>query len=740
MKKTSYLETDLSDLVSQADKAKKPYLEANCDHAIATLVHEKENVIKAFNLYNGHRDPLEYEYLQKNYGIGMPMQLQFTPLLRGHFNALLGQQLTDPLRFKITCASTRAADYIRSEQADALLQNVIDSARTRLEALLKDPSEKQNAEAWEKYLAELQANSQETFRSQLEIEAQDLVTDYTHQDNFKLIANDQLRDLLVCGESYYRAYVQEAGHEPVYMYVHPQDLFYQPSPLSRQIKDAACVVHRQRYTRQQILNQYGYQLTKAQQESILAGKTAADLNYVSIHHGSKLDSAHLNSAAIQDTLMVYHVEWLANNRVEIDEDMNADLSVVESSQAKKITYRYRLDRYETTRIGEDIYVDSGPSRFVSREIDCPYKSALTYNGFCFQQWNNLPYSLILATKSLQDKYDLLDYFENNLVASSGTRGIRVHVPSIPTFLGTSPEERMMKHLAYLKQGVDLVDDTDNSNRPFAHYGEYNLSLDSSVGLLSQMKEQVKETMSSITGVNRQMLAAITNQDLVSTTERAITQSTLITKPIFTVHRELMQAALTDLLNCNRLAFPEGKQGMLPSGNGQRPYQVSASTFQLSDYRIHLTDGAVEQAHLETIRQLGFEFVKAQTISPELAIDFVTVESLTEISIKVKRALEQGNDQALQQAKQQISELEKQLKQLSTQVDAQAQAKLQVQAKDQQIRTSKVEGEQELQQQKLLQQKQYQQAVLQDKRERTKLEREQLLFPESSAEPRNNWYN
>jgi hypothetical protein len=40
----------------------------------------------------------------------------------------------------------------------------------------------------------------------------------------------------------------------------------------------------------------------------------------------------------------------------------------------------------------------------------------------FNDKNGQPFSLIQATMGLQDKYDLLQYYRDNLIATSGTIG------------------------------------------------------------------------------------------------------------------------------------------------------------------------------------------------------------------------------------------------------------------------------------------------------------------------------
>lgn len=52
------------------------------NEAIAELVYNKYELQKAYNYYNGKRDPEQFRYLEENFGIGSPTSVEFTPLLK----------------------------------------------------------------------------------------------------------------------------------------------------------------------------------------------------------------------------------------------------------------------------------------------------------------------------------------------------------------------------------------------------------------------------------------------------------------------------------------------------------------------------------------------------------------------------------------------------------------------------------------------------------------------------------
>jgi hypothetical protein len=94
-----------------------------------------------------------------------------------------------------------------------------------------------------------------------------------------------------------------------------------------------------------------------------------------------------------------------------------------------------MQRYKGIRIGEDIYIPIGLDEEVIRSKDNPSYCGLSINGVRFLNRNSKPYSLILSCASLQDKYDILLFYRDRLIANSGNTGDYVDISLLPTFLG-----------------------------------------------------------------------------------------------------------------------------------------------------------------------------------------------------------------------------------------------------------------------------------------------------------------
>ena len=76
--------------------------------------------------------------------------------------------------------------------------------------------------------------------------------------------------------------------------------------------------------------------------------------------------------------------------------------------------------------------------------------------YSFLDKNGEPNSMILKTLDLQDRYDLLVFYRDNLIANSGSKGDWIDVSLLPVFLGSDTPERLQKWLAYKKARYCII--------------------------------------------------------------------------------------------------------------------------------------------------------------------------------------------------------------------------------------------------------------------------------------------
>ena len=651
---------------------KKEELVEKTDLAIAELVYDKEKLKKAYNYYNCKRDKEQFKYLEENFGIGQPTSVEFIPLIRKHVDALVGEYLDVPILPKISCKDSKTINNIFREkqlkiasECYNLLQNNLKNNLLRILGS-KDMVDLNIKEQLDKLIEDINEN----FISEYEIAAQNVVEYIIQSRNIDLTT--KLRqlfvDLLVTGYTFYKVLPSSSGSNIQIECLNPLDVFPDLNYESPYINQSYRIVVRKYLTRNEILNEYGKDLSKEDKskledlwsESIentgsyfvrtysKEGTPATD----GIRAGEEVAVTHdKNIWYKRDLIPVYEVEW-----IETDKDLTEQ-------------------RYSTIRIGSEIYILKGLDNNIVRTKDDPKKATLSVNGVWFNNRGKEPYSMVINCMVLQDKYDVLHFYRDNLIASSGTVGDFINIPTLPVVLGDSLAERLMKWKAYKKEGFALVDTSQEGQLNTGQaplntlYNGYDDTIKvQAVQAIQLAIDSIEQTASSITGVFRERLNGIQQRDAVSNVQTGINNSFTITKQWHHQMDLVTREILLDSLNCAKIVYSKGLTGTLILGKLQKTFTALPKYFTVSDHDIHLITSSEVIKEMEQIKTLMPDFIKAGVVGPEILMDIITAKGLTQMKSEVKKSIKKQKEEnnQIQQLTQQVEELQNQLQQAQQQ--------------------------------------------------------------------------
>ena len=651
--------------------------------AINELVYDKEALRKAYNYYNCKRDKEQFKYLEENYGIGQPTAVEFIPLIRKHVDALVGEYLNVPILPKVSCKDTETINNIFRErqlkistECYNLLQNNLKNNLLRILGS-KDMQDLNIKEQLDKLIEDINEN----FISEYEIAGQNIVEYIIQSRNIDLSTKlkQLFVDLLVTGYTFYRVHPSTSGHNIQIECLNPLNVFPDLNYDSPYINESYRIVVRKFLTRNQILSKYGNFLSKediakvkelwqdhletsnsyyVRSVSTALGTPATD----GIRAGEEVTPGYPEHHWYRydnNLIPVYEVEW-----IETDKD-------------------FIEQRYSSVRIGEEIYIINGKDEVV-RTKDAPEKATLSINGVWFNNRGAEPYSMVINCMVLQDKFDLATFYRDKLIANSGSVGDWVNMPTIPAFLGDQIEERLMKWIAYKKQGLGLID-TSQEGQLSTGQAPLNTMFNGfddtvkaqAVQAIQLVIDSIEATASSITGVFRERLNGIQQRDAVTNVQTGINNSFIITKQWHFQMDLVTREILLDSLNCAKIVYKDGLTGTLILGNKlQKLFTALPQYYTVTDYDIHIITSAEVIKEMEQIKALIPDFIKAQIISPEILMDIITSKSLTEMKTKVNQSIkkQRAENNQIQQLTQQVEELQGNLQQASQQLQ-QAQQKI-----------------------------------------------------------------
>lgn len=662
------------DNLSESQKKGEDYFIQNIDSAIEELVYDKDHLIKAYNYYNGVRDEDQFQHLEENFGIGTPTSIEFIPLIRRHIDILVGEHLQNKLKPQITCKDSETLSRMNSEKMEAIYMEELELIQSQLMsnisyALMSDEEKSQNGTpkdiASEERINKLRMDIERDFISEFEISAH-YVLRHLIQDH-RVDIYEKLRllflDLLIAGQCYYKITILRKGMTPVIEVLNPFDVFRERNHDTPKVNKSSRIVNRRWLNKQQIITRYGVNLTDSDIEELkseLGNQVNTGTAYYSRATGSHMvgsrvgititpNSNYENEYEFQDLYPVYEVEWLANNKIKTADG-----------------HDYTTERYEGVRIGASIYVDYKKSEFQMSGINDPFGSSLSVGGVSYDERGTAPFSLVLSTAHLQDKYDILHFYRDNLIASSGVKGDFLDVSQLPAFLGTSPSERIAKYTAYKKQGVALIDTAQEGRAENLNtiYGGFDDTVSGdSIQAIQLAIHQTEEICSAVTGVFRERLGGIEQRDAVSNVEVGIKQSAIITKQYYKMMDTVTKDLLTSALDACQVSYQDGLVGSIILGNKlQKVFTLDPDKFCTTDYDVHISDSGDIIRDMETIKSVTMELIKAGTVDIDVMLEALTSESLTELKENVSKSYKekQAEHSQLNQAMEQLSNLEQQL--------------------------------------------------------------------------------
>lgn len=708
------------------------YLLKNIDRAINELVVPKYKLQKCYNYYNGKRDAEQFRYLEENFGIGNPTSIEFTPLIRKHVDALVGEYIGTPLLPKVSCKDKETLSKITRDKELAITNQVKLFLLNHLnKQILNFIQGRPLDEEIDDQIKRLTQDMNNSFISEYEIAAQNVI-EYLIQARSMDLTNklkNLLMDLLITGESFYRVKPSSDETNVQIEVLNPLNTFIDRNPESAYVNDGYRSVVRYWLTKQQILNKYGKDLSDeaiSEIDDLFEGQYDQTYMYVrslqncptpgpmteglmagkEVTPGFPVDYYDTYSYKL---LPVYEVEW-----IEVDKEGDDFIE----------------NRYEGVRIGQTIHVLKGKSEDVVRTKDAPTKCKLALNGLFFVNRTNEPYSLIAACSHLQDKYDMLVYFRDNVIANSGTMGDWLDLSMLPTAIGDDLTERIQKWIAYKKSGVALVDTSQegrafNNNTSFAGFDDTIKA--QTIQAFDLALERLEETCSSITGVFRERLNGIEQRDAVTNVQTSVNNSYIITKQYYLQMDTLVVNMLQDSLNVAKKVWKKGLTGVLVLGDKyQKIFTALPEHFTFTDYDVHITASSQILQETQQVRSLSIELIKSGLVQADVAIDAATARSLTELKRRVQEGVAKAKEENMNMSKaqQQIQELQQQLQQAQSEMQKAQQKVEQLNEARIQIDQQRFEREYEVNMYKAKTERDFKQNTAENDNKRTEIEYQQ----------------
>lgn len=680
------------------------------DKCISELVYQKTALRKAYNYYHGIRDAEQFRHLEENFGVGTPTSVSFTPLMKKHIDVLVGEYLELDSEMQVTCKDAETISKIQRDKKLKIDEEIFKFLKRYLQNaiinILLDSKEPVNDPFIEKEIQRIKDSVESSFESDYEIAAQNILSYIKHNREIDLVnkLRELLTDLLVGGCCYYRVKPSGGKDNLVLEVLNPLDTFIERNPNAFFLNKSRRAVIRRWLTRDEILEEFGEDLTMEAIDKL-------DTYFTGIRHWDYSDSHVIVNAKMDELLtdgetatrptpgilagLEVHPLW-PNDADEWYMDIST--RVVPVYECQWLEFDKKKNRsvlHEGVKLGEDVYITNEEPEYYIRSKTNPRSCNLNINGMFFNDKNGQPFSLIQSTMDLQDRYDLLLFYRDNLIANSGTVGDWIDVASLPEFLGVEIPERLQKWIAYKKNGAALYDSSQEGaqliNTTFNGFDD-TVKVQA-IQAIQVAIDSIEAQASAISGVFQQKLGQIQEREAASNVKVGVHQSSLITKQYFHAMDLMNREVCYDLLNLAKFVFKNGLTGTIVLGDKYvKTFTALPEHFTMTDFDIHISDSSETYTKLQTAQQLNIEFVRGGLTDAEMSLEILDSKNMTDMKRKLVKAIEvkKAENNMIQQLQQQvqqyesdakqsqktISDLQNEIKRLQSQVESSSQAKIQ----------------------------------------------------------------
>ncbi len=656
-----------------------------------TILNRRNNIYsimsRLYNTYNGIKNADALRFIGKTYGRENKSKFISYRLGRNKLELLKGEYLNQALKPTVTTINSDAKTK-KLDEADLVRGALI--ARKELSKLKEvgvdvlegmELPEGDPDEVW----------NQMTFKDKNEHVMQLILENGISELDMKNKLSKNFLDLEITSMCYGKIDIDLEGNVN-YIKIDPRDAIFDEIEGDDFIERAPLKGARYRMTISEILRKYD--LTKEQKEMLKGLENTGNQNA-----GTRRATTYqINGDLCMD---VVHIEWISyvptyyklspktQKQLELDPSseyytIQMDAAeyennreyydkLVEKGKLLAIETKWAEDIREAVRIGGIISVDLGRKKFQPRRVDNPNRVVdMSYVGYLFNTVDGIRVSLQQIVENFDSAFDICMYqiLKELNIAKGKVIGYN---------RAALPQKRTMKEIIYdvVNDGFVDFDTSADGNESGRELNLRDLiqvldiGLSSSFQQLIMLKNDIRQTLDLITGINENRQGDIAASSTVTNAQIAITASKNITTPLFYGMNKFTERVLMKMCEYYKLSYgffkvEKGKQIL---GDTQQRFLVVEKEIGYQDYGVAIQDGGRYAEMKNKIMALAQVSLNAKEIRLEDLMQLETAESYTEAKNILKNAWKSIQQVAAEQQQRQI-EAQQQMQQQQLQMQQQ----------------------------------------------------------------------
>jgi hypothetical protein len=628
-----------------------------------------------YDLVAGIFNKKDLEYVEKPYGdnYSFPAKLTHYDLISPKINVLAGEETKRPFNFRVVSTSPDAISRLMEQKKEFILGKYMNEylAGMQEKGTPQEGEQQEVPEDIEKYM-------KYSYKDIAEVSGQRALEYLYKKLKLKSLLSVGWRDLLTVGTEVFR--VGMLNGNPYTRLVNPLYFDFDRSPNLRYIEDAAWAKELRYMSAPDVYDEFYEVLTEADVERIENIKSGSSLEIsdsainipIVYQSNTAAKEGDLDSSDIH--VRVEHVEWKSLRKIGIlkylDENKEVQEMVIDQDSYtvdgdyESVEWFWVNEVWEGDRIMKDIFVNIRPVPNQRKSISNPSECKLSYVGIAYNNRNSKAYSLVEIMKPHQYLYDILMYRLELEIARAKGKKMVMDIAQIPRSWGFDVEKWLYYFDAMGIAWVNSFEEGDGKfegrTSAFNQFQAIDLSLANTITTYVNILDKIESMLDAVSGITPQREGAVHQSETVGGVERAITQSSHITEPLFATHAEVKNNLMQALLDTSKIAWSDGKTVSYIGDDLSRAYyQIDGDQFSTEEFDIFVTDGTKENRNIELLKSMVQPMI--QNGAPMSAIaDMLMKDSIAEIKQNLKTVEDEINQraQAAQQAELEANKAEK----------------------------------------------------------------------------------
>ena len=577
----------------------------------------KERMGISYGLYDSEFDKNDFKYITDPYNVGdvFPANMQNYNIIRPKIDLLIGEESKRPFNFRVLQTNDEAVGMAQEQAKQMLMQYMMNEIKGMVE-------EGQTPEHIQKYM-------KYSYKTIAEETAEHILNALKERLNLSEEFIKGWKDALSAGEEIY--YGSIVNGEPFLERVNPMECEFDRDGYTDFIDEKEWFKRTWYMTATAIYDRFNDIMDESDLDKMLDRFTSSSNKqdgptspFQGVMYKENVSSRFIDNFRQDDrpydSIEVNHCVWRSFKKIGFltttDEQGQQITDMVDESYkpmpGETIEWDWITEVWEGYKIGEDLYIGIRPIPYQHQSIENLNDNRLPYTGVVYNNTNTYGKSLIEIMKPLQYMYMVLWYRLELALSRDKGKILTMDVTQIPKKYGFGIE----KWLHYLtsvginfinpyEEGWDVPGREGGKASQFNQIGTQDLSMSNVIAGYIDLMAKIEDMIGEISGVSRQREGAINNSELVGNVQRAVTQSSHITEPLFWKHNQAKRRSFNLLIDIAKYAISEsGKEKFqYILSDGSRAFLDIADDFIYSDYDIYVSDSTQEAQNIEAIKSL-----------------------------------------------------------------------------------------------------------------------------------------